>query len=387
MTDPIESGSIARAWRGPTRGGVFDRQLARSRGISDVTTRLELACLSRLGSPARVLEIGAGTGRTSIPAARLWSGRLVALDASPTMLAALAAKDRPPNLDLVAGVALGRLPFVEACFDLAMGFGIVPLFPDWSAVLEPVISVLKPGGTILFGHRNAQGMRRYEQTGRRLRGSFEPASLVNDLAGLGLDLVAVYPTAFFHTPFYRFWGLTNLGRTEAIIRRRQMQAVNDLLCLPDVAALWASVEAALGEVLPSTFSVTAMIVARRSDGSPPPRPHLITDDDPEGSNRAAAKVLASPELEVAVSNPAVKLLLCLLEPSLFPSARGPSPLAEVMTDYDRVRSEASDWIQRLGHPGLAARASHYAGRALHFSRRAYQAVRIRLARLGPAERG
>jgi SAM-dependent methyltransferase len=99
-----------------------------------------------------VLELGCGTGRTLLPIAALGLP-CVGLDASPAMLAALRAKDPPPNLELVEGrmesFDLGgrQFPLVTCPF---RAFQHLLDVPAQLAALANVRRQLAPGGSFAF---------------------------------------------------------------------------------------------------------------------------------------------------------------------------------------------------------------------------------------------
>src|SRR5450432_2020798 len=84
LLDDVDPGSREH-YRDPA---LYDYEYRRRR--SDVTFYRELA-RKRLGAGGRILELGAGTGRITIPLARD-GHRVVALDQSPGMLAGLTAR-------------------------------------------------------------------------------------------------------------------------------------------------------------------------------------------------------------------------------------------------------------------------------------------------------
>ena len=145
---------------GPTRGffdawsRVYDFplvQLATYRPVHD-------AVLQALESepPARVLDIGCGTGRL---AERLITARgvrsVVGCDFSAGMLAHAAERLRPHGTAETARVALvrgdaTRLPFAAASFDAVVSTEAFHWFPDQDAALRELRRILRPGGRLLL---------------------------------------------------------------------------------------------------------------------------------------------------------------------------------------------------------------------------------------------
>ena len=105
---------------------------------------------ARSGGP--VLELGCGTGRVLLPIAALGIP-CVGLDASPAMLAALRAKNPPPNLELIEGrmesFDLGgrQFPLVICPF---RAFQHLLDVPSQLAALANVRRHLAPGGAFAF---------------------------------------------------------------------------------------------------------------------------------------------------------------------------------------------------------------------------------------------
>jgi ubiquinone/menaquinone biosynthesis C-methylase UbiE len=99
----------------------------------------------------RLLDVAAGGGALSIPAARL-GVRVLATDFSPAMLARLQARARQERLaNLECRVMDGhRLELEDDTFDIAASqFGIM-LFPDRPRALGELARVTRPGGHALM---------------------------------------------------------------------------------------------------------------------------------------------------------------------------------------------------------------------------------------------
>ena len=99
----------------------------------------------------RFLDVAAGSGALSIPAARL-GARVLSVDLSPTMVERLRARARDEGLsNLEVRVMDGHaLELADDAFDLAGSqFGVM-LFPDLPRGVREMARVTKPGGRVLM---------------------------------------------------------------------------------------------------------------------------------------------------------------------------------------------------------------------------------------------
>jgi ubiquinone/menaquinone biosynthesis C-methylase UbiE len=102
----------------------------------------------RLSAPARVLEIGAGTGR--IGKAFTEAGDFyVGVDTSLAMLQEFPAKFGNCLLVQADGQ---QLPFRRDTFDVVLLMQVLSSVSDWHGVLSEVRRVLRPGGSVAVGH-------------------------------------------------------------------------------------------------------------------------------------------------------------------------------------------------------------------------------------------
>jgi ubiquinone/menaquinone biosynthesis C-methylase UbiE len=107
--------------------------------------------LAGLTAGDRFLDVAAGTGGLSLPAARL-GATVVATDWSPQMIAAFEARVRQEGLSGAKGRVMGchALDFPDNSFDVTGSqFGVM-LVPDQQRALREMVRVTRPGGRVLL---------------------------------------------------------------------------------------------------------------------------------------------------------------------------------------------------------------------------------------------
>jgi SAM-dependent methyltransferase len=114
-----------------------------------------------------VLEPGPGMGYFTLPMARMVgpSGRVIAVDIQPQMLASLTRRGRKAGLldrieaRLVPPDRMG-LDNLRGAVDLVLAFAVVHEVPSPEAFFIEAVAALKPDGTLLFaepaGHVNSE---------------------------------------------------------------------------------------------------------------------------------------------------------------------------------------------------------------------------------------
>jgi ubiquinone/menaquinone biosynthesis C-methylase UbiE len=122
--------------------GFYDQ----TRLLSEPAARLGIqAILDQAGAAARILDVGTGTGRISVPLLERGAD-LVGCDLSSAMLKRLQEKRRDARL-LQADAS--RLPFPGAHFDAVLTVHVMHLIAPWQEALGEFKRVLKPGGVYL----------------------------------------------------------------------------------------------------------------------------------------------------------------------------------------------------------------------------------------------
>ena len=118
--------------------------------------RLVDAC--GIGPETRVLDVAAGTGNASIPAARR-GARVTASDLTPALLEDGRRRAEADGLELEWVEADAEaLPFDDASFDVVMSSIGAMFAPHHQAVADELVRVCRPGGTIGLLSWTPEGM-------------------------------------------------------------------------------------------------------------------------------------------------------------------------------------------------------------------------------------
>src|SRR3954468_10189114 len=118
--------------------------------------RLVAACA--IGPGTLVLDVAAGTGNASLPAARR-GAHVIASDLTPELLAAGRARADAEGVELgwIEGDAEG-LPFDDAAFDVVISCIGAMFAPHHQAAADELVRVCRPGGTIGLLSWTPEGM-------------------------------------------------------------------------------------------------------------------------------------------------------------------------------------------------------------------------------------
>lgn len=104
-----------------------------------------------VGRGVRLLDVAAGSGALSVPAARL-GAEVVAFDIAPGMVERLKVRAQVEGLAKLEAVVMDGqdLKFPDETFDISVSQNGVSLFPDFSAGLREMVRVTKRKGRVVI---------------------------------------------------------------------------------------------------------------------------------------------------------------------------------------------------------------------------------------------
>jgi SAM-dependent methyltransferase len=117
-----------------------------------------LVAASGLAPGTKVLDIAAGTGNASLPAARAGAA-VTATDLTPELLAAGEARAQAEGVHLEwAEADAENLPFADASYDVVMSCIGVMFAPHHELAADQLARVCRPGGTVALLSWTPEGM-------------------------------------------------------------------------------------------------------------------------------------------------------------------------------------------------------------------------------------
>lgn len=136
------------AWKSPDMVAWYHQRMVENRGTSRLKNRVEVDLCSRYAVGPRLLDVGIGTGRGSLPLARAGL-EVTGVDSSQAMLEQTRKLAGDTPIRLQQG-DLGDLKFADGGFDSVMSLNVLVHFPNWREILAEWRRVVRPGGRILF---------------------------------------------------------------------------------------------------------------------------------------------------------------------------------------------------------------------------------------------
>jgi SAM-dependent methyltransferase len=129
----------------------YDRKAGYEAGLGEVDADLDELAAHGLDRTATVVDLGAGTGRLALAAARRF-GRVVAVDVSPAMLRLVEERAAEAGLANLSGVRAGFLTYEHAGppVEAVCTRNALHQLPDfWKVMaLRRVAGLLRPGGVL-----------------------------------------------------------------------------------------------------------------------------------------------------------------------------------------------------------------------------------------------
>ncbi|HEY9102738.1 class I SAM-dependent methyltransferase [Chitinimonas sp.] len=136
------------AWKDANMVAWYSKRMFENTGTNQLKHQLEMRYIERYATGPRVLDVGIGTGRGSIPLAQRGMD-VTGIDSSQAMLDETRRLAGQTPMTLMPG-DVANLPLPSANFDFLLSLNVVVHFPHWREILLEWDRVLKPGGRILF---------------------------------------------------------------------------------------------------------------------------------------------------------------------------------------------------------------------------------------------
>ena len=136
------------AWKDGNMVAGYAQRMIDPSGAIMMKNRIEIAAFARYAEGKKILDVGIGTGRASLPLAR-GGYAVTGIDSSVAMLQKTKELAGSTPLDLFEG-DVAELRFADGTFDTVMGLNTIAHFPHWQPILKEWQRVLKPGGRMVF---------------------------------------------------------------------------------------------------------------------------------------------------------------------------------------------------------------------------------------------
>ena len=193
------------AWKDPGMAAWYNQRMGQNQGTNRLKNRVEVELMARYVVGPRILDVGAGTGRASLPLALAGHG-VMAIDSSQAMLDQYRANAGDIPVELKVG-DVTKLPCGDGEFDSLMSLNVMVHFPHWRDILVEWKRATKPGGRIVFDihsldHVESAGRVKPQMLENQTHEGFESYTsrarsddIVATADELGLAVVAMVPYA------------------------------------------------------------------------------------------------------------------------------------------------------------------------------------------------
>lgn len=137
-----------RAWTDPGMVAWYHQRMEEGQGNRQLKNRVEVDLMAKYVSGKRLLDVGAGTGRASLPLAQAGYD-VMAIDSSQAMLDQYRANAGGMPVELKVG-DVTALPCDDDEFDTVISLNVMVHFPHWQDILKEWKRAVRPGGRIVF---------------------------------------------------------------------------------------------------------------------------------------------------------------------------------------------------------------------------------------------
>ncbi len=138
----------SNAWKHESVVAGYAQRMRETRGTNRLKNRIEVSLCAQHVRGTRIVDVGIGTGRGSLPLARAGM-RVTGIDVSQAMLDECRREAAATPIDLRIG-DLTALPIADEEFDSLISLNVAVHFPNWREALRDWARVVKPGGRLVF---------------------------------------------------------------------------------------------------------------------------------------------------------------------------------------------------------------------------------------------
>lgn len=137
-----------QAWTDPGMVAWYHQRMEEGQGNRRLKNRVEVDLMAKYATGKRLLDVGAGTGRASLPLAQAGYA-VMAIDSSQAMLDQYRANAGTTPVELKVG-DVTALPCGDGEFDTVMSLNVMVHFPHWQDILKEWKRATRAGGRIVF---------------------------------------------------------------------------------------------------------------------------------------------------------------------------------------------------------------------------------------------